>query len=456
MGAVRNAGACVGLFGQRDVAAMTKFLFISHFFPPAGGAGVQRSSKFVKFLPAAGLMPVVVTAKLNPADRLTPEDRTLMGDVPEGLPVYRAEWNVKEPNAPLRSKLRQEAFLGAAGTAIREHRPEFIFVSMSPFQDAEIGTRLSREHGLPWIADLRDPWALDEFQVYRSFAHRSAELRKMRKSLASAAGIVMNTPEARDRLLAAFPEFRVRPVTSVTNGYDPADFSVARNGTHGQKFRIVHTGTFHTKMGMHQKRWRPMYRILGRCESGLEILPRSPYYLLQALERISRTDPAIHDAIEVVFAGVMSSADRELISRSGVADKVQVTGYLGHSESAKETASADLLFLPLHGLKPGRSASIVPGKTYEYIGSGNPILAALPEGDARRFVEAAGNCWITGPDDVEGMAEGIRHFFRQWESGTISRTRNPDVTKAFERRTLTAQLADFLRSVDTEVVRHRS
>ena len=435
---------------------MRKFLFISHFFPPAGGAGVQRSSKFVKFLPDAGLLPVVVTAKPDPADRRTPEDRTLMGDVPEALAVYRAEWNVRETNAALRSKLRHEAFLSAAGAAIREHRPEFIFVSMSPFEDAEIGTRLSREHELPWIADLRDPWALDEFQVYRTFAHRLAELRKMRKSLASAAGIVMNTPVARDRLLAAFPEFRNRPVTAITNGYDPADFSMAGTVTRGGKFRIVHTGTFHTKMGMHQKRRRTIYRILGRCESGMEILPRSPFYLLQALERISRTDPAIHEALEVVFAGVMSDADKELISRSGVADKVRVTGYLGHSESVKETASADLLFLPLHSLKPGRHASIVPGKTYEYIGSGNPILAALPEGDARRFVETAGNCRITGPDDVEGMAEGIRHFFRQWEAGTLPHTREPGVAKAFERQTLTAQLADFLMSIDTEAAVRRA
>lgn len=435
---------------------MTKFLFISHYFPPTGGAGVQRSSKFVKFLPDAGLLPVVVTGKLNPADWRTPEDRTLMADVPEELPVYRADWNVKEENGVLRLKQRREAYLKAAETAIQEHRPEFIFVSMSPFQDTEIAIRLSREHGLPWIADLRDPWALDEFQVYRSFAHRWLELRKMRMSLASAAGIIMNTPVARDRLLAAFPEFRDRPVTSITNGFDPEDFPPNGAGTRGEKFRIVHTGTFHTKMGMHQKSRQAQYRLLGRCERGMEILPRSPYFLLQALERISRTDPAIHEALEVVFAGVMSDADEELISRSGVAGKVQVTGYLGHSECAKETASADLLFLPLHGLRPGRSSSIVPGKTYEYIGSGNPILAALPDGDAKSVVEASGNCRVTEPDNVEGIAEGIRYFFRQWESGTLSHTRDPGVTKAFERRTLTAQLADFLKGIDTKAVGHRA
>ena len=437
-------------------AAMTKFLFISHFFPPAGGAGVQRSSKFVKFLPDAGLLPVVVTGKLNPADRWTPEDRTLMADVPEELPVYRADWNMKEENSVLRLKQRQEAYMKAAETAIHEHRPEFIFVSMSPFQDAEIAIRLSQKYELPWIADLRDPWALDEFQVYRSFAHRLAELRKMRKSLASAAGIIMNTPVARDRLLAAFPEFRNRPVTSITNGFDPEDVPPIGVRTRGEKFRIVHTGSFHTRMGMHQKSKRAIYRILGRCESGMEILPRSPYYLLEALERISRTDPAIHEALEIVFAGVMSDADKEVSSRSGVASKVQVTGYLGHSESAKETASADLLFLPLHGLKPGRCASIVPGKTYEYIGSGNPILAALPDGDAKCFVEASGNCRVTEPDNVEGIAEGIRYFFRQWESGTLSHIRDPAVTKAFERRTLTAQLADFLKGIDNQVDRHRA
>jgi hypothetical protein len=71
-------------------------------------------------------------------------------------------------------------------------------------------------------------------------------------------------------------------------------------------------------------------------------------------------------------------------------------------------------------------------------------------------VEASGNCRVTEPDSVDGIAEGIRYFFRQWESGTLSHIRDPAVTKAFERRTLTAQLADFLKGIDNQVDRHRA
>jgi hypothetical protein len=426
---------------------MTRILFISHFFPPTGGAGVQRSSKFVKYLPHFGFSSVVLTGHSDPNSRWSPEDRSLLLDLPADLQIFRAKLTPGDQQRSDFHLLRRNAYLSAGREAIRDHSPELIFVTMSPFQDARIAAELAGEFGLPWVADLRDPWALDEFQIYRTAWHRREEMKKMRSALASASGIIMNTPVAMQRLISAFPAFKDRPVTSITNGFDSEDFPQGETRVRNERFRIVHTGTFHTKLGLNQKLKSTIYKTLGKCHSGVRLLPRSPYYLLRALESIAARDPRILEEIEVVFAGVSSDEDRQLIAESKVVGNITMTGYLGHDESVRHTRTADLLFLPLHSVAAGDQSSIVPGKTYEYIASGNPILAALPEGDAKTFVEDAGNSRVVDPADVLGMERGIRHFYDEWKNGTVVHQRDASQVRKYERRHLTGELAGFLQGV---------
>lgn len=426
---------------------MNRILFISHFFPPTGGAGVQRSSKFVKYLPQYGVSCVVVTGQSDPDSRWSPEDRSLLSDLPKDLQIVRARLTPGDQQRSDFHLLRRNAYLSAARVAIRDYAPELIFVTMSPFQDARIAAELADEFGLPWVADLRDPWALDEFQIYRTAWHRREEVKRMKSALATASGIIMNTPVARRRLISAFPALGERPVTAITNGFDLDDFPQREARVSNKRFRIVHTGTFHTKLGLNQKLKSTIYKTLGKCRKGVRLLPRSPYYLLRALESIAECNPAILEDIEVVFAGVSSDEDRQLIAESAVATNVTMTGYLGHDESVKQTRAADLLFLPLHSIAAGDQSSIVPGKTYEYIASGNPILAALPDGDAKTFVEEAGNSRVVDPADVLGLEQGIRHFYNQWKNGSLVHQRDASQVMKYERRHLTGDLAGFLRVV---------
>ena len=83
---------------------------------------------------------------------------------------------------------------------------DLIYVWMQPYASAETGAALSRDLEKPWIADLGDPWALDEMMVYPSALHRRVAAKRMRELLRTASAIVMSTPEAARRLLAAFPE----------------------------------------------------------------------------------------------------------------------------------------------------------------------------------------------------------------------------------------------------------
>jgi hypothetical protein len=110
---------------------------------------------------------------------------------------------------------------------------------------------------------------------------------------------------------------------------------------------------------------------------------------------------------------------------------------------------ADLLFCPMHDLPQGGSALIVPGKTYEYIAAGRPILAAMPAGDARELVRSSGSGRVCGPTDVAAMRTIIGD-----ELAALRHARGPlpvdqEILQRYARPQLAAALARLLDEVTT-------
>jgi hypothetical protein len=430
---------------------MKKLIFIAHYFPPTGGAGVQRAAKFVKYLPSFGYSPLVLTGPAGTSNRWTPEDLTLLGDVTDAALVYRYEMSnhAGGDSKDAQRRARFDAMVAMGDAMIREHSPELIFVTMSPFDDALVAAELARRHGLPWIADLRDPWALDEFQVHRSRWHRSVEMRRMARMLRSATSIIMNTPEACRRFRASFPDLASKAVVSITNGYDRDDFSTERKVMIPGKFNVVHSGYFHADFGLRQERRVLEYKVLGRTRSGVRLLPRSHFYLLQALQRWFRDAPEERSHVAVVCLGVASPSDQRLVTDMGCDDLFTFAGYTPHSECLKYVQGADLLFLPMHSVADGDRATIVPGKTYEYIGSSRPILAAVPAGDARDYLLETATAFICEPSDVTEMVKILRDQFRRWRTGAPGPVSRSEVLRQFQRDALTERLAsEFSRVLD--------
>lgn len=434
---------------------MSRVLFLAYHFPPIGGAGVQRSAKFVRYLPELGCDPLVVTGP-GPAvdDQWTPTDTSLGRELPPELPVVRVDR--PRPRASTGARARAERWLGVPtpfarwwidGAVEASHEvPEvdLVYASLSPYESAEAAARIASERGRPWVADLRDPWALDEMRVYVTGLHRRLDLRRMHSSLASAAAIVMNTPEAARRLVDAFPDFARKLVVAIPNGYDATDFDVAPAPRDDATFRIVHTGYLHTELGRDERRRARARRLLGGSTTGVDILTRSHVFLLEAVERLRREESAL--PVELHLAGVASPGDRAA-ARS---DAVQFRGYLPHAETLALVRSADLLFLPMQELPRGVRATIVPGKTYEYLGSGRPILAAVPDGDARDLLARVPQAHLCRPADVEGMTEIIRELVRRKRSDGAQPDARAEVVLDYERRHLT----DALASVFARVLGH--
>ena len=437
-----------------------RLLFHSYHYPPIGGSGAQRPLKMSRHLPEFGYDPVVVTGGGATEDRWAPEDMTMLSELPDGVEIRRLPY-ATHPETSSRWRGRAERWLGLSSPWARwwiagsvdlgisaGAAADLVYVWMQPYDSAEAGVALSRGLGRPWVADLGDPWALDEMMIYPSALHRRRELRRMRDLLGTAAAIVMSTTEAVQRLLEGFPELADRPVVAIPNGYDAHDFEGPPSARDDTAFRLVHTGYLHTELGLQHRRWLPLRRVLHGSAPGVDILTRSHVYLLRSIELLLDRDPSLAETLELHLAGVLTPADEEAARRSPV---VRLHGYVTHAESIQLLRTADLLFLPMQNLPSGTRATIVPGKTYEYLASGTPILAAVPDGDARDILTEAGNAIVVRPDDVNGMANALEEQIERWRRGIERPPPAADVVRRFEYRSLAARLAGVFDEVlDTD------
>jgi hypothetical protein len=419
---------------------MSRVLMLARHFPPIGGAGVHRTVGSVRYLPAHGLDPVVVTGAGERHDRWEPRDDALLAAVPDGVPVHRigpepaaepsrvrrmgglpppwVQWWVRES-----VRLGREVGAGA----------DVIYASCLPYETAFAAAELARELGVPWVADLEDAWAQDEMRVFPSALHRALELRRMRRALATASAVVMAAPEAAMRVLTAMPELGRRiTVAGVPIGYEPADFDVTPARADDGVFRIVHTGSMHTDLGRRLRRTRTRRRLLGGVTRGLDVLPRSHACLVEALAQLADSRVELH------LAGGLTAEDDAV---SAPHDFVHTHGLLTHADTVALMRSADLLFLPMHDLPAGVRAGLIPYKTYEYLGARRPILAAVPDGDVRDMLAPLPQASLVRPADVAGMVDTLRE--------SVDRGREPDADppRAYERARGVARIAEILQAL---------
>jgi len=434
---------------------MTPILFLSYYFPPTGGAPAQRSLKFARYLPGEGYLPIILTGPGTSHDRWTPQDASLIKELPPTVPIYRIQDPVPRQGGKLMR--RAERWLGLsspfsrwwirsatqlAEQALVAEGAKLIYASMAPFQSAEVAASLSQKHRIPWVADLRDPWAIDEIQLYPSVLHKAMELGKMRRLLSSASAIIMNTPEATALLKLTFPSFKGKRIVSITNGFDPEDLNSGKiSHQPNSKFTIVHTGSFLTDSGLRLRRRRQFYEGLGGGVPGIDIATRSHLLLFEAIHRWCVLDPSVKENLQIVFAGISPPSDASNSEENGVLALTHFAGYLPRDESLGIVRAADLLFLAMHNLPTGRRSTTAPSKMFEYMASGRPILAAVPDGDAKDFLAKVGTAFICRPDDVDGMVQILTQAYDMWKTGKQPPPPNWDFLRAFDRRALTQFLA---------------
>lgn len=427
---------------------------VAYYFPPIGGAGTQRAAKLCRYLGEFGWSPSVVCAdasgdgaKRGVAAQFLDENMT-SSDLPAGLEVHRID--ADDP----------EAWLGRACDRLealnRDVGLDAILVTMSPFWLAGI----VREFGprLPVIADLRDPWALDGVPTYRHWFQWKRDLRAMGQTLAAARQVVMNTPEARAVALRTFEHLDPDRVHAIPNGFDRADFEHARPAPRpeGARYVLVHTGTFLTRQAV--RRTGLAARIKQRFHyrpEPIRPIGRSVGPLLEAIDLVRREKPALMEGFRFVHVGNLDHATKSWIDASPSRDLVESVGYLPHNESVGRLLGADALFLHLHGLPPGHRSRIVPGKTYEYLASGRPILGALPEGDARDLLAGRKRCVLADPCEPSSIARALERLIESGSEHAQSPLSDPELD-AYDRREIARRMAGVLdASVGRTIARRK-
>lgn len=362
-----------------------RLLIISYYWPPTGGSGVQRWVKFSKYLPEHGWQPVIYTPE-NP-ERLA-YDESLLADIPECAEVIRRR--IVEPyglyrklfgrsggevnplnssGKSLKSKLsrvlRGNLFIPDPRVSwvrcsvrflkkyLREHPVDAVVTTGPPQSMHLIGRGLKRSLGLPWIADFRDPWTRMFYYKHlclSKFADRKHH-RLEQGALDEADLVLAVSPPVRDDFQA---QTRT-PVHLITNGYDEDDFPVREPGSRKDgKFRIVHTGLF--------------------AADG------NPLKLWDALARRCREDEDFAQRLEIRLAGKTDAPVLEAIRERGLGAQLVDLGYLPHSRVVQEQQDADLLILPLR--HEPEYDKVLPGKIFEYIASGRPVLGIGQEDGA--------------------------------------------------------------------------
>lgn len=431
---------------------MRRLLYMVYYFPPDGGGGTQRGLKFCKYLPEFGWMPTVLTRQPARQRKWSePEDASLLNELPSDIRVVRAGAEADDKRARWRGrdmpKPSIEAFIRESRRLLAAEPFDAVFISMSPFSLSHVGDAIRREFGLPVIYDLRDPWALDGWRDHPTILHWYHDVRTMKRTLRSACGVVANTPESAKAIAALLKGDDTPRITLIPNGYDQSDFDgvrPARRSSGDGPFRLAHGGLLYSFLFYRDGSWLNHVKAFLRYRPE-PIVPegRTEYFLYKAVKLLKMEHHPLGDAIQLVFMGATSDAALRCAKEAGMLPHVVFTGYLEHKTLIQNIVDADALFLPLHGLPASRRSLIVPGKTYEYLASGTPILGALPPGDARDLVESCGAGFVADPCRPEAIAAALRRLYEA--KGTLpGRTTDQDRLRAFERKQLTRRLAEFL------------
>lgn len=431
---------------------MKRVLFVTYYFPPAGGPGVQRSLKFVKYLPKYGWRATVLT--VDPEFAAYPNfDPGLSGEIPDEASVLRT--NARDPYAAyarmmgvqkkdavgvgflsrqktgFRERLARwiranlflpDARVGWVRYAIREARQEVerqtydaIYSSGPPHSTHLIARELRHRTGLPWILDLRDAWPPD------SFAHllpMSAFARRLdaRKRTASfdAADLLVAVSESLCRDAAAQTP---TPVEIIPNGFDEEDFSLVEP-IENEVFTIVYVGNISADQN-----------------------PTALWHVIK-----QRNTVGAEPEMRVRFVGNVAREVLGAVEQAGLRRHVDFIPYVEHGEAIRHMCGAELLLLSINRVP--NPAGIVTGKLYEYLASGRPILCFSPvDGDATGIVDATGAGDSFRYEDADGVARMLVRHHEAWKNGHPILGSNPERSAPFSRELQTKRLAALLNSL---------
>jgi glycosyltransferase involved in cell wall biosynthesis len=415
-----------------------RVLVIAYYFPPMGLSGVQRTLKFVKYLPQFGWHPTVLTVAPGGyfakdesllEELQSPEIRIERTETAGPGKLFAKKEVVKLPSERSRkffSRVSDSFFIPdnkigwrkrAVAKALELHKEtpfDLIFATAPPFTDFLIGADVKAGINKPLVFDYRDPWFDYPFRFYPTPLHKWRHYLLERNALRASSHVVTTNRRVKEALIARYPFLSYHDVDIVSQGFDPEDFKLTGGIERARgKMRITYAGIF----------WED----------------RVPNFFLQALRNLFEEKPGLRDKVEACFVGNFRDENLKIVEQLGLQDMVRVLGYLPHKECVRHLMASDVLWM-IVGDEFGS-----PGKTYEYIGAGKPILGCAPEGFVKSTILEAGGK-VVAPDDIAGIKSAIEEYIIQFEKKSLKGP-NPDVVEKYSRVNLTGQLVKIFESL---------
>ena len=419
---------------------------LAHHFPPAGGSGSNRALAFARYLPAFGWEPIVVTPGVEWAMH---RDAELEGEIPSTVRVVRTRsfeprpghtprpqaaietWKPPKPTL-LKSQLGHlrrfpDAHIGwlpFAVAAARGQRFDVAYSSSGPFTSHVAGLFVKRLTGKPWVVELRDGWYRWNRSIFPDYpAWRDALERRLEAAVIRTADrVVLVTERMADSFRDQYGDLAVDHFSVVSNGFDPSQFDDAPiQDKRAKTFVVLHAGALY--------------------------YGRSLAAFLQGVRALAAVDSAFQADFVLRLLGTLDAAAQAEVARSGLSDCIEVLGHTSHAEAIAAMRSADALLL-VANTTPGAEAT-VPGKLFEYLAVGRPVLAVAPRESATADVlRQTGGGWLADVSDVNSIACTLR---RAYTDRTAAIDKN--ALEAFDRRRLTRDLAVVLDKISADATR---
>jgi glycosyltransferase involved in cell wall biosynthesis len=426
-----------------DQKARRKVLMIAFIYSPLGGSGVQRTLKFSKYLPKCGWQPYIVCSD-EPDVFDTGLDSSLLAEIPVEARVWRRRFinplgfrrrvqkllgvkprgeiasqralamtgeEVASQRALVMTEMRglRNVFHTLAGLLapfefppvdaalywafailpgclrlISREKIDLIFTTSFPYSDHVAGYLLKKLTGKPWVADFRDPWTQNASARNSGWRYRVDQWVEQR-ILQTADRVIGVTPTYTADLHRLASLRSPEDFVTIENGYDAADYSqeitlpkslakteAEHNRKPGQRVRLAH---------------------VGRLYDGTAL----PFF--QALEAIGESAARM----QVRFIGGLAPQEQTWLENHPLAAYIQVEPRRSHSEAVQAMQEVDVLLLFVIGGFP--KSGHLPGKLFEYLASGTPVLLVGPEGDAADLLQRSGVGCFAPSSDIDGLVK---------------------------------------------------
>ncbi|RLC45729.1 MAG: hypothetical protein DRH57_07455, partial [Candidatus Cloacimonadota bacterium] len=422
-----------------------KILFLAYFFPPLGGAGVQRPLKFAKYLPQFFWQPYIVSVK---DIEFISYDKTFLKEL-NGIPIYRTESLdlmrlmyilkriIKRDNetdsckiynntseivkqfcrsiVPIDDKIGWLPFAYIKAKGLIEHNKfSAIYATIGPYHTAITGYLLAKKYRLPLIIDYRDLWTQHPYLSFITTLHKNIAEQWERKVINFAKNIIVVSPDMKRQLITKYGMSLDKKVSIISNGWDKEDFDKVKITKQSEKIIITYTGGFYG--------WQ------------------TPKYFIKAILEL-KEEHCIPSNIKIQFIGNYFQNTKRILNHRRLTDIIEIIPQVSHQECINYLMNSNILLLFI-GKQDGNG--VLTGKLFEYLAADKPILAMIPpDGDAAKILIDYGNNYITEMNNIKR----IKILFCQLIKDVKNNKKfifNMDIRNRFERKNETEELVKIL------------